>query len=126
VVESLAVGDRDGVLKHFDALDDLKVVPPCGLIADSRLHSGHRPLRPPARLHPTSCSAARPRPTAPVRACGAGRTLAIFIDGIDEYFNKQVEDLPRAERDRRASPSLVLRAARAGRVAISCAASTTT
>ena len=43
--------------------------------------------------------------------------LAIFIDGIDEYFNKHVEDRPaQPERHRRAvAQRLVLRPARAGR-----------
>ncbi len=89
-------------LKHFDAIDDLKVGARLGgLIADSRLHSVIDHFVRLLDFTPSElqrCATETDGHLVPrLRALNA--PLAIFIDGIDEYFNKHVEDLP-------ASPSV--------------------
>ena len=107
-------------LKHFDALEDLKVGARLGgLVADTRLlsvidHFVRLLDFTPSELQ--RCATDTDGHLVPrLRALNA--PLAIFIDGIDEYFNKHVEELP-------ASPSvtgeefaerLVFLAARPGR-----------
>ena len=89
-------------LKHFDALDDLKVgARLAGLVADTRLlsvidHFVRLLDFTPSELQ--RCATDTDGHLVPrLRALNA--PLAIFIDGIDEYFNKHVEELP-------ASPSV--------------------
>ena len=64
------------------------------LLGNANLHERHRPLRQPARLRrATTSSARRTTPTTiSFRGCAASRTpVAIFIDSIDEYFNKHIK-----------------------------------
>jgi hypothetical protein len=89
-------------LKHFDALDDLKVGARLGgLVADTRLHSVIDHFVRLLDFTPSElqrCATDTDGHLVPrLRALNA--PLAIFIDGIDEYFNKHVEELP-------ASPSV--------------------
>ena len=89
-------------LKHFDAIEDLKVGARLGgLIADSRLHSVIDHFVRLLDFTPSElqrCATETDGHLVPrLRALNA--PLAIFIDGIDEYFNKHVEDMP-------ASPSV--------------------
>src|SRR6476620_421939 len=89
-------------LKHFDAIDDLKVGARLGgLVADTRLRSVIDHFVRLLDFTPSElqrCATDTDGHLVPrLRALNA--PLAIFIDGIDEYFNKHVEELP-------ASPSV--------------------
>ena len=89
-------------LKHFDALDDLKVGARLGgLVADTRLHSVIDHFVRLLDFTPSElqrCATDTDGHLVP-RLRSLNAPLAIFIDGIDEYFNKHVEELP-------ASPSV--------------------
>src|SRR4029079_2377521 len=84
-------------LKHFDALDDLRVGARLGgLIADTRLHSVIEHFVRLLDFTPSElqrCAADTDGHLVP-RLRALNSSLAIFIDGIDEYFNKHVEEVP--------------------------------
>src|SRR5437762_3374645 len=96
VVEALAHAIAAAALKHVGAVDGLKVSPRlAGLIEDDRLHSviDHfvRLLDfTPSELQ-RSATDTDGHLVPRLRAIKA--PLAIFIDGVDEYFNKHVEVL---------------------------------
>jgi hypothetical protein len=84
-------------LKHVGAAEGLKVGPRlAGLIADSQLHSVIDHFVRLLDLTPSElqrCATETDGHLVP-RLRAFNSPLAIFIDGIDEYFNKHVEDLP--------------------------------
>src|SRR2546425_2003522 len=89
-------------LKHADAVNDLKVNPRlAGLIDDDRLHGVIDHFVRLLDFTPSElqrCATDTDGHLVP-RLRALKSSLAIFIDGIDEYFNKHVED-------RGASPSV--------------------
>src|SRR5262245_7646155 len=82
-------------LKHVDSLDDLKVNPRLtGLIEDDRLHGVIDHFVRLLDFTPSElqrCAADTDGHLVP-RLRALKSSLAIFIDGVDEYFNKHVED----------------------------------
>ncbi len=84
-------------LKHFDAADGLKVSPRlAGLIADGELHSVIDHFVRLLDFTPSElqrCATETDGHLVP-RLRAVKSPLAIFIDGVDEYFTKHVEGLP--------------------------------
>jgi class 3 adenylate cyclase len=82
-------------LKHVDSVDDLKVSPRLtGLIEDDRLHGVIDHFVRLLDFTPSElqrCAADTDGHLVP-RLRALKSSLAIFIDGVDEYFNKHVED----------------------------------
>ena len=82
-------------LKHVDSVDDLQVNPRLtGLIEDDRLHGVIDHFVRLLDFTPSElqrCAADTDGHLVP-RLRALKSSLAIFIDGIDEYFNKHVED----------------------------------
>src|SRR5437868_8667442 len=83
-------------LKHFDALDDLKVGARLGgLIADTRLHGVIDHFVRLLDFTPSElqrCATDTDGHLVP-RLRAVSSPVALFIDGVDEYFNKHVEGL---------------------------------
>ena len=84
-------------LKHFDAADGLKVSPRlAGLIGDGELHSVIDHFVRLLDFTPSElqrCATDTDGHLVP-RLRAVKSPLAIFIDGVDEYFTKHVEGLP--------------------------------
>ena len=82
-------------LKHVDSVDELKVSPRLtGLIEDERLHGVIDHFVRLLDFTPSElqrCAADTDGHLVP-RLRALKSSLAIFIDGVDEYFNKHVED----------------------------------
>jgi len=82
-------------LKHVDSVDELKVSPRLtGLIEDDRLHGVIDHFVRLLDFTPSElqrCAADTDGHLVP-RLRALKSSLAIFIDGVDEYFNKHVED----------------------------------
>ena len=128
VVEALARGDRRGDAQasrpHGRPQGDPEVGGPDGRRAAARRH---RPFRSPPRLLAQRAATRRCRHRRPPRCRGCAPSMspiAIFIDGVDEYFGKHIES--RREPPERDGPTLaermVLRAVGPRRGRLSAAA----